>query len=144
MTPYPYFQNIKGAHMKQVMSLIRVLLIGSASITLSAGNCLGAEPDATAAIVKQMVAAIVADDHDAFVAHGDAELKSADNNEILKTINPRLLVPLKKGYEISYLGIMKVQGYDVTLWRITYKAGGDDSLVTLYMKNGIVGGFWLK
>jgi len=131
--------------MKQVRNLIRVLLIGSAFFALSTGNCLGAEPDAaTAAIVKQMVAAIVTSDHDAFVEHGDAELKSPDNNEILKTMNPRLLEPLKKGYEISYLGTMKAQGHDVTLWRIIYKAGGDDSLVTLYMKNGIVGGFWLK
>jgi hypothetical protein len=130
--------------MMQVMSLNRVLMIGSVCIALSAGNCLGAEPQPEAAIVKQMVAAIVADDHDAFVEHGDKDLKSADNNEILKTINPRILPPLKKGYEIAYLGTMKVQGYDVSLWKIMYKEGGDDSLVSLYMKDGVVGGFWLK
>ena len=130
--------------MRQIRNLIKVLLIGSAFFALSAGNCLGAEPDAAAAIVKQMVAAIVANDHDAFVEHGDAALKSADNNEILKTIYPRLLEALRKGYEISYLGTMKAQGYDVSLWKITYKTGGDDSLVTLYLNNGIVGGFWLK
>jgi len=128
----------------QVMSLFRTLFIVSACIALSVGNCLGAEPDATAAIVKKMVAAIVANDHDAFVEHGDAELKSADNKEILKTMNPRMLPPLRKGYEISYLGTMNAQGYDISLWKITYKAGGDDSLVTLYMKDGVVGGFWLK
>lgn len=130
--------------MKQVRSLIRALLVGCACIALSAGNCLGAEPEATAAIVKQMVAAIAANDHDAFVEHGDSALKSPANNEILKTVVPHLLAPLRKGYEISYLGPMKVQGYDVSLWKITYKVGGDDTLVTLCMKDGKVGCFWLK
>ena len=32
----------------------------------------------------------------------------------------------------------------VTLWKLSFKDGGDDALATLSLKDGKVGGYWIK
>jgi hypothetical protein len=45
---------------------------------------------------------------------------------------------------MTYLGDLNQGGYQVTLWRIRIKSSSDDLLATLSMKDGKVGGFWIK
>jgi hypothetical protein len=51
---------------------------------------------------------------------------------------------LKAGYDLAYLGDLNQRGYQVTLWRIRFKSGGDDLLATLSMRDGKVGGYWIQ
>ncbi len=114
------------------------IFIGS-SAWLSAGEA--AKQDAS--IAAQLVSAIEKADYAAFVADGEApfkELKREQFEAVAKALGPKL----EQGYELTYLGDLKQKGYRVTLWRIRFKNGGDDALATLSVKDGKVGGFWIR
>lgn len=64
--------------------------------------------------------------------------------EQFEAVVSRLSAKLKNGYDLTYLGDLNQRGYEVTLWRIRFKSGGDDLLATLSMKDGKIGGFWIK
>ena len=103
-----------------------------------------AEPsqDALAASNK-LLAAIAAGDYAAFVADGDAAFKGLKKEQfdaVAAQLGPRF----QSGYEATYLGELNQRGYQVTLWRLRFKAGGDDALATLSLKDGKVGGYWIK
>jgi hypothetical protein len=51
---------------------------------------------------------------------------------------------LKAGYSLVYFGEMKKLNYHVTVWKVSYKDGGDDDLAELSVKDGKVGGFWIR
>ena len=55
-------------------------------------------------------------------------------------VAPKLLA----GHELSYLGDLRQHGYHVTLWKVSFKDGGDDALATLSVKDGKVGGFFIR
>ena len=89
------------------------------------------------------LAAISSGDYAAFVADGDMAFKGIKKEQFDKVadqIGPRL----KAGYEATYLGELNQGGYKVTLWRLRFSTGDDDSLATLSLKDGKVGGYWIK
>ena len=93
--------------------------------------------------VDKLVPALVNNDYAAFVADGDAAFKGLPKEQfeaVVKLLAPRF----KAGYEVIYLGNLKQKGYDVSLWKLTFKYGGDDMLGTLSLKEGKIGGFWIK
>ena len=103
-----------------------------------------AEPTpAAAAISYKLISALNSGDHGAFIADGEEAFKGLKKEQFdaaVQQFSPRL----KSGYEVTYLGDLKQKGYEVSLWKITFKDGGDDLLGTLSLKDGKVGGFWLK
>ena len=96
--------------MKEVGSLIGMLLVGCACVALSAGNCLGAEPEVAATTVKKLLAAVEANDYDAFVAQGNATFKAGLTKQMLEGVSAQLASRMKKGYDSLYLGALKQQG----------------------------------
>jgi hypothetical protein len=50
----------------------------------------------------------------------------------------------KAGYTATYLGDLNQKGFKITLWRLRFTDGGDDALATLSLKDGKIGGFWIK
>lgn len=90
-----------------------------------------------------MVSAVVADDFAAFVADGNTAFQEL-KKERFEAVVSQLGAKLKAGYDLGYLGDLNQQGFQVTLWRIRFKSGGDDLLATLSIKDGRVGGFWIK
>ena len=91
----------------------------------------------------QLITALVNADYAAFVADGDDAFKGLTKEQfdaVAKQFAPRF----KAGYEVTYLGELKQKGYEVSLWKLTFKDGGDDLLATLSRKDGKTGGFWLK
>jgi hypothetical protein len=40
--------------------------------------------------------------------------------------------------------VLNQQGYTVYLWKLEFKDGKDDVLVTMAVRDGKVGGFWLS
>jgi hypothetical protein len=130
--------------MKEVKSLIGMLLVGCVCVALSAGHCLGAEPEVAATMVKKLLAAVKANDYDAFVAQGNATVKAGLTKQMLEGVSAQLASRMEKGYDSLYFGALKQQECEVYLWKLTYKDGGDDTLVKLVLKDGKVAGFWLQ
>jgi|ERR1051326_3910235 hypothetical protein len=122
---------------------MKPLLAICAALALTA-SALAAEPpaDAKAACTK-LLSAIGSGDYAAFVADGDAAF-SALEKERFDSVVAQLSPRLKAGHEVTYLGELKQQGYQVTLWKLSFRDGSDDALATLSLKNGKVGGFWIK
>jgi hypothetical protein len=79
----------------------------------------------------------------AFVTDGNAAFQALKKGQFEGVVS-QLGSKLKAGYDLSYLGDLNQQNYEITLWRIRFRAGGDDLLATLSMKGGKVGGFWIK
>lgn len=122
----------------KITTLVCVLVLGVL------GLARAADPSAEAkAASDKLIAAIAAADHAAFVADGDAAFKGL-KKEVFDAVAAQLVPRFRAGYEVAYLGEMKQQGYQVTLWKLSFKDGGDDALATLSMKDGKVGGYWIR
>ena len=91
----------------------------------------------------KLIAALENGDYAAFIADGDATF-SAFKKEQFESVAAQLSARLKQGYDISPLGELKKRGQQVTLWKITFKGGGDDLLATLSISEGKVTGFWVN
>ena len=95
-------------------------------------------------VLTSLLAAIKADDYAAFTADAEAVFKNALTKPMLDQVSAAETPRLKKGYRAAYLGELNQKGYRVYLWKLTYTDGGDDSLVSLSLKAGKVGGFFIN
>lgn len=119
--------------------LIATLLLGSTTMLAAADA-----PGDAAAISAKLFAAIQNTDYAAFVADGDAVFQQKLKPEQFATVAAQLAPMLKAGHEVTYLGELQQTGFRVTLWKLSFKQGGDDLLATLSLKDGKVGGFWIR
>ena len=122
----------------KILSLITAMILAALTIT----NAAEAPSDALAASNK-LLAAISSGDYAGFVADGDAAFKGL-KKEQFDAVSAQLAPRFKAGYTATYLGDLNQKGYQVTLWRLRFTAGGDDSLATLSLKDGKIGGYWIK
>jgi hypothetical protein len=123
---------------------MRTSILTLATALLFAVSAFAAEaPDASRAEATKLVSAIASDDYAAFVVDGNAAFQSLKKDQF-ESVVAQLGSKLKSGYDLTYLGDLNQKGYQVTLWRIRFQNGGDDFLATLSMKDGKVGGFWIK
>jgi hypothetical protein len=125
---------------KSVRSVVlaAAMLVGS-SVALFAADA----PKEDAALATKLVNALIASDYDTFIADGEApfqQLKKPQFEAVAAQLGPKL----KAIREMSYLGELNQKGYHVTLWKISFKDGGDDALATLSVKAGKVGGFFIR
>ena len=115
------------------------------ALVFFAGFNLHAEDTAQAdAIFKKLLAAQVAKDYDAFIADGTTELKAALGKTQFEAASDLMIPKLAEGYEITSLGELNQKGFEVYLYRLRFKNGGDDILGTLSLKDGKVGGIFFK
>ena len=91
----------------------------------------------------RLVNAVVSDNLEDFIKDGEPAFQKL-TQEQLSAVSAQLKPRFEKGYETSYLGELTQKGYHVTLWRIRFKDGNDDALATLSMKQGKVGGFFIR
>ncbi len=125
-----------------VKQLHRTLL--TAGLLLAPLTLQAAEPaKEDAAFSAKLVSAIENADHAGFTADGTEAFK-AMKKEQFDAVSAQLGPKLKTRSGLSYLGELKQQGFRVTLWKLTFKDGSDDSLVTLSVKDGKVGGFLIR
>jgi hypothetical protein len=115
----------------------------SAALVLASSVCANDGPIGPQTEVPKLLLAITADDYAAFIANGTASFKGLKKDQFESVVS-QIGSNLKSGYDLSYLGDLNQQGYQVTLWRIRFKSGSDDLIATLSMKDGKVGGFWIK
>ena len=122
--------------------LIRYTIVAAAAMLTSVSAY--ADPDqATQTIFKNLMAATIANNYDGFVAECDAVMKAALTKPMLEGVSKQIEPRAKQGYDAQYLGELNQHGYEVHLWRLRFKDGGDDALATLSVKDGKAGGFYL-
>jgi len=122
-------------------TLIKFIMIVATVVTTAAAY---AEPDqATQIMFKNLMAATISNNYDAFVAECDAALKAALTKPMLEGVSKQIGPRVKQGYDAQYLGELTQQGYQVHLWRLRFRDGGDDTLAALSIKDGKAGGFAL-
>lgn len=101
-------------------------------------------PQSVEMTMKKMMSAIEADSLADFVSSGDAAFQAGMTKELFDTVNRTVAPRLKQGYTTTFLTRQQQQGFDVYLWKMAFKDGKDDALVTMAVKEGKVGGFWLR
>ena len=94
--------------------------------------------------MKSMIAAIQANSLPNFVAPGDEAFQAGMTREMLSSINQSLASRLTQGYTSTFLTRLNQQGFGVYVWKLAFKDGNDDVLVFMAVKEGKVGGFWLR
>ncbi len=125
--------------MKSKLSRLRI--VTAAALLGWCTLLVAAEPSKEeSAIPVRLLAAVEKSDYNAYIASGDAKFKSLPRDRFEGAVN-HLAPRLRGGYEIIYLGELRKKGVRVTLWKIAYKDGGDDSLATLSFKDGEIAGF---
>lgn len=92
---------------------------------------------------SKLLGAIAAGDYQSFVANGDEAFKKLSERQF-EAVSYQLAPRLHSGYKATYLGDLKQKGYDVSVWRLRFDAGGDDALAILSLKDNKVGGYWIK
>jgi hypothetical protein len=95
-------------------------------------------------IFQSLLAAETAKDYDAFVADADDNLKAALAKTQFDAVSNFMNKRTSGGYDTTFLGELKQRGYQVFLYRLRFKDGGDDILGTLCLKDGQVGGIYFK
>jgi hypothetical protein len=101
-------------------------------------------PEAAETTMKSMISAIQANSLPDFVAPGDEAFQAGMTKEMLSSINQSLASRLAQGYTSTFLTKLNQQGFEVYVWKLEFKDGNDDVLVFMAVKNGKVGGFWLR
>ena len=101
-------------------------------------------PQPVETIMKSMLAATLANSVPDFVAAGDAAFQAGMTKPMLDSLSRQLGPRLKEGYRATFLSTLNQQGYTVYLWKLELKDGKDDILVTMAVRDGKVGGFWLR
>jgi hypothetical protein len=125
------------------MKLPRLLLIAAALLGSSALSSAMDTPKEDQAFSTKLISALQKADYDSFVVDGDAAFHKL-TKEQFAAVAAQLAPRFSAGYEITYLGDLKQRGFHVTLWKLSFKDGKDDALATLSVKEGKVGGFWIK
>src|SRR5204863_8991408 len=101
-------------------------------------------PSATQAIVETMLDAVKTGSYDAFLASASAQMKAALGKTEFDGVSAQLAPRLSAGYKAIPLGELKQRGHRVQLWKLVFTDGGDEALVRMAMKDGVVGGFWIQ
>ena len=101
-------------------------------------------PQEIEATMKNMLAATQSKSLTDFVAAGDASLKSTTTQPMLDSFSAQFAPRLNQGYTATFLARLNQAGYILYLWKLEFKDGGDDRLVTLVVKDGKVSAFYFR
>lgn len=94
-------------------------------------------------VVQRLLDTMAQNDYQGFIAQGTPEFGALGEPEFAKVANA-LSPRLKQGYDVTYLGSLRQQGLDISVWKISFADKGDDLLATLNVREGKVGGFFLR
>jgi hypothetical protein len=96
-----------------------------------------------AAYSAKLFSSIENSDYHAFIADGSPAFQAITKDQF-DAVCVQLAPKLKAEHTVTYLGDLKQHGYHVTLWKVSFSDGSDDALATLSVKDGKIGGFWIK
>ena len=123
--------------------------VGVMGLLVCAALCVpgaqAAEPDAVKKLFTKVVGAIEAGDRKEFVVDATDAVKEGTTDKIMESLNKQIGTRLKAGYDATYLCELKQAGYQVYLWKVTFKDKGDDVVVRMAInKDGKLAGFFLQ
>jgi len=125
-------------------ALARVTICAfAAALVLVAPVAFAQAPPQIETTMRNMLAAVQAKSLRDFVAAGDASLKAGMTQRMLDGMSVELAPRLNQGYTATFLGTLNQEGYTVYLWKLAFKDGKDDLLLTMAVKDGKVGGLIL-
>ena len=101
-------------------------------------------PQEIEATMKNMLAATQSKSLTDFLAGADASFKSTITQAMLDSLSTQLAPRLNQGYTATFLARLNQGGSAQYLWKLEFKDGGDDRLVTLVVKDGKVTAFYLR
>jgi hypothetical protein len=122
-----------------IQAVLVVAIFSLFSFTLRAADNAQAEK-----IFKKLLAAQTAKDYDAFVTDADDRLKAALTKTQFDAASNVMNQRTSGGYDPTFLGELNQRGYQVFLYRLRFKDGGDDILGTMSLKDDKVGGIYFK
>jgi len=111
---------------------------------LSACEVYAADNAQAEKVFKSLIAAQTAGDYDAFIADANDAVRAALTKTQFEAASKFLNKRTSGGYETTLLGELNQHGYQVFLFRLRFKDGGDDILGTLSLKDDKVGGIFFK
>lgn len=101
-------------------------------------------PAGMEATLKSMLSAVQAGSVAEFVASGDESFKAGMNQGMFGQMRAQLAPRLAQGYTATFLGTLNQRGVVVYLWKLRFKDGKDDRLVTMAVNAGKVVGFAMQ
>jgi hypothetical protein len=117
-------------------------------LALAASGVLAQAPTQSSAALettlKNMLTALQTNSLPDFVAAGDPSFKSGVTQEIFAGVSGQFGSRLAGGYTTTFLGTLNQQGFTVYLWKLVFKDGQDDRLVTMAVRDGRVAAFFLR
>jgi hypothetical protein len=122
----------------------RILFCGMVFVSTTARVGWAQAPQEIEATMKNMLAATQAKSLTDFVAGGDTSLKSTMTQPMLDSFSAQFAPRLNQGYTATFLARLNQGGYAIYMWKLEFKDGGDDRLVTLVVKDGKVSGFFVR
>ncbi len=90
---------------------------------------------------KRMLAAVKANSYDQFMANTDAAFKGGFPQKMFDGLAGKLGPRLQNGYSATFLTTLNQSGYVAYVWKLSFKDGGDDFLITMFTKDNAVSGF---
>ena len=79
-----------------------------------------------------------------FLKYADDAFKAGLTKQNFGGVAAQLSPRLKGGHTVAFLGRLRQGGHDVFLWKLSFKDGGDESLVKMALKAKLVAGFWVQ
>jgi hypothetical protein len=125
-------------------TLGRILFCGVLLASTAARVGWAQAPQEVEATMKNMLAATQSKSLPDFVAGGDASFRSTMTQPMLDSFSAQFAPRLNQGYTATFLARLNQGGYASYLWKLEFKDGGDDRLVSLVVKDGKVSGFFLR
>lgn len=125
-------------------TLGRILFCSALFVATAAEVGWPQAPQEVDATMKNMLAATQSKSLADFVAGGDASFKSTMSQPMLDSFSAQFAPRLNQGYAATFLARLNQGGYSIYLWKLEFKDGGDDRLVTMVVKDGKVSGFFLR
>jgi hypothetical protein len=136
---------MKSPTQRALAAALRCLLLSLAlSLGIAARPGWAQAPPEVEATFKRMLAATESKSFSAFVADGDATFRTNITPTMFNAFSTQFAPRLRQGYTPTFLSKLRQGGYAVYVWKLEFKDGGDDLLFTLALKDGKVGGFFLR
>lgn len=117
-----------------------VLLWGLAGLA-----SLHAEPTGEPqALFQKVLGSTLQNDYAGLITVCDQGMKDVVTPDMLEGLSRSAMPRFKAGYTATYMGYLDKQGSRVHYWKLVMKDRGDDVLMTLVVRNGLVSSFNLK
>ena len=136
---------MKSPAHRALASAFKCLLLSLAlSLGIAAQVGWAQAPPEVEATFKKMLAATESKSFSAFIADGDATFRTNITPTMFNAFSTQFATRLRQGYTATFATKLRQGGDTVYVWKLEFKDGGDDLLFTLALKDGKVGGFFLR